>query len=108
MRINSLRPATMSIEFGSWVNQDRNMESEQTVDISKGYKKYCVDLAAYISYNGYVPPIWLTFYVSSTPYITCAYEDKVITINHEDPRCYTSLSACESSNLFPFLDIECE
>ena len=54
MRISTPRSATMTILFGSWANQNHNIENEQRVDISKGYKKYCVDLVAYISNNGFV------------------------------------------------------
>ena len=108
MRINAPHPATMHIQYGSWAIQDFNSESGDIVDISEGHKKYCVGLYAYVRYNGYVPPIWMTFFAISTPYVSCTDENKVITVNHGDPRCHTSLSDCESSNAFPLLNIECK
>ena len=108
MRINAPHPATMHIEYGSWASQDVSAQDDHIVDISKGYKKYFVELYMYINDNRYVPPIWMTYFASSAPYISCTNKNKVFTVNHGDTRCYTSLSACGSSNMFPLVNIECK
>ena len=108
MRVYAFRPTRLLMSYSTEATSGSSIQFSETLDIpATGWSKECLQADIYLNAFGEVPPIQFTFSPTSTSQARhCYNENKVFEINHGDPLCYTTESACESSTT-PFVNTAC-